>query len=95
MNFRNSIVPLVALAMVLAWGHPSARAGEKIQIIQAVVKTEPWNGWDGGEPLSDAPKTPPEKEKLTRVPPAEGRPQIFAGNIFPEIDELSGSALRA
>ena len=67
------------IILAAACGLASAQV-KKMQTIQAVIHTEPWKGWGGGEPTPDGLKGEQAPEKFTRIP-AGGGAQTFSGKV--------------
>jgi len=71
-----------SLCVLLAAAVAPAQPPEKLQTIQAVVRTEEWKGWRGGEPLPDSIKKQQAPEKFTRTPAQPNQPPKFSGKVL-------------
>src|SRR3954463_2040128 len=81
-NMRRQFPIALLAAFIYLMPTAPARGAEKIQNIQAVIRTEEWKGWGGGEPLPDSVGSQYQREKFTRVAAEAGKPQVFAGKVL-------------
>jgi len=71
----------VFLSLLLGVAVARGQTTEKLQTIQAEIRTENWKGWGNGEPLPAELKKGRAPEKFTRIHAHPGLPQTFSGKV--------------
>jgi hypothetical protein len=77
----NQRTLFASIAIAICVGAVGAQEQDKTQTIQALVRTDPWKGWGGGEPLPPELKKAQEPEKFERYATSPGGTPQFEGKV--------------